>query len=224
MCAINILGDTMTTVYLMRHSKCLIDRVDLNTNETFQVANEKYILSVEGERRALEYSKLKELKDLNMVISGNYVRSMSTAKYIAFKNKLPVTIDENFNGRKFGIEKKEDIPADFFKKQVLNKDYKLDGGESFNEVKTRMLEGLKFVLSKNKGGKILIVSHSSAIAALVSKWCNIKYDKKYFIKFKNKIILNGFDAPELLELKFDDKNKLVNIRRIRSNKLKYNFK
>lgn len=210
----------MTIVYLMRHSKGNIKREFVESEENFQIDNEKYILSVEGENLAYKYSRLKELQCLSTVVSSNYVRCMSTAKYMADINKLPLIIDENFNERKFGINKKEELPTDFFLKQIRNHDYKLDYGESFNEVKKRMLKGLARIIKSNRGKKSLVVSHGSSIAFLLSKWCDVDYDKKYIIKFKGKKILEGFNSPELLELKFDEKNKLVNLRKIELKKLK----
>ena len=74
-------------------------------------------------------------------------------------------------------------------------------------------------MKKNKGKKSLIVSHGSSIAFLLSKWCDISYDNNnYIIKYKGKLVLNGFDSPDLLELKFNEKNKLTNIRRVALNK------
>lgn len=204
----------MTIVYLMRHSKGNMEREFIDNKENFQITNEKYVLSVEGEQLAYKYSKLKELHGLSTVVSSNYVRCMSTAKYMAEENKLPLIIDDNFNERKFGINKREELPTDFFLKQMRNPDYKLDDGESFNEVKNRMLKGLIKVIKNNKGRKSLIVSHGSSITFLLSKWCDIEYDKNYIIKFKGEKIIDGFGSPELLELKFNDKNKLVNLRRI----------
>lgn len=210
----------MTIVYLMRHSKGNMERIFIESEENFQVTNEKYVLSVEGEKLAYKYSKLRDLQCLNSVVSSNYVRCMSTAKYMAEENKLPLIIDERFNERKFGIKKRDDLPTDFFLKQIRNPDYKLDDGESFNEVKSRMLKGLVNVIKNNKGKKSLIVSHGSSITFLLSKWCEIEYDKNYIIKYKGKKIIEGFNSPELLELKFNEKNKLVNLRRIELKKEK----
>ena len=70
------------------------------SNEESQISNEKIILSVEGERKALEISKLKELRNIDVVWSSNYVRAISTAKYIANQNHIEINIDENFNERK----------------------------------------------------------------------------------------------------------------------------
>lgn len=205
----------MTTIYLMRHSRANMDRNFLNVNEKFQKENEKYILSVEGEERAKKYSEIKELQNIDMVVSSNYVRAMSTAKYIANNNHIPLYIDDHFNERIFGVENIKEIPVDFFIKQMEDKNFKLPNGESHLEVKKRMIKGLIKVMKKNKNKKAVIVSHASSIVFLLTKWCDVKLlNSKYLVKFKDKIVLNGFDSPDLLELIFDDKNILLDIRRI----------
>lgn len=204
----------MTIVYLMRHSRADIDRFYVK-DEDFKIQNEKYILSVEGETLAKEYSEIEELKDIDMVVSSNYVRSMSTAKYIAHNNHLPLYIDSLFDERKFGVSNIKEIPEDFFKHQILDKNYKIGDGESRNDVRVRMTKGLIKVMKKNKNKKAVIVSHASSIAFLLTKWCSVDMENgKYTIKYKDKIIINGFDAPDLLKLEFNDKNALVNITRI----------
>ena len=204
----------MTKIYLLRHS--MADKnVDFrNLKESFENINKKYILSVEGEKKAQKYSEISELNNLNMVISSNYVRSIATAKYMAIKNKIKVIVDANFDERKFGVDDPEKIPADFFKKQFINHEYKLKYGESFDEVRARAIRGLAKVLKKNIGKNALIVTHSSTITFLLSKWCEVDYNSKYIIRYKGKTIINGFNTPDLIELTFNDKNKLESIRRV----------
>ncbi len=89
-----------TTVYLIRHSEQLRIMNKLVKDEESQIGNEKIILSVEGERKAQEISKLKELSNIEILWSSNYVRAIATAEYIAEQNKIEINIDENFNERK----------------------------------------------------------------------------------------------------------------------------
>ena len=204
----------MTKIYLLRHS--IADKnIDFkNLKESFENINKKYVLSVEGEKEAYKYSMIPELSNLNMVVSSNYVRSIATAKYMAIKNKTKVIVDANFDERKFGVDDPDKIPADFFKKQFINHEYKLKYGESFDEVRLRALRGLAKILKKNIGKNALIVTHSSTITFLLSKWCEVDYNSKYIIRYKGKNIINGFTTPDLIELTFNDKNKLENIRRV----------
>ena len=204
----------MTKIYLLRHSMADKNIDFKNLKESFENINKKYVLSVEGEKEAYKYSMIPELSNLNMVVSSNYVRSIATAKYMAIKNKTKVIVDANFDERKFGVDDPEKIPADFFKKQFINHEYKLKYGESFDEVRLRALRGLAKILKKNIGKNALIVTHSSTITFLLSKWCEVDYNSKYIIRYKGKNIINGFTTPDLIELTFNDKNKLENIRRV----------
>ena len=88
----------LTYIYLIRHSEQL--KIQSNTQEDSQIANEKIILSINGEKKAEEISKLEELKNIDVLWCSNYVRAISTAKYIAKENNLEINIDKNFDERK----------------------------------------------------------------------------------------------------------------------------
>ena len=90
----------LTYVYLIRHSEQLKIENMILENEDSQISNEKIILSIEGEKKAEEISKLTELSNIDVLWSSNYVRAISTAKYIASQNNIDINIDENFNERK----------------------------------------------------------------------------------------------------------------------------
>ena len=96
----------LTQVYLIRHSEQLKIENKIVKNEESQISNEKIILSVEGEKKAQEISKLKELSNIDILWSSNYVRAIATAKYIAKQNHIEINIDENFNERKLRRFKK----------------------------------------------------------------------------------------------------------------------
>ena len=204
----------MTVIYLMRHSMADKNIDFSNLKESFENINRKYTLSIDGEKKSFLYSNLKELENLNMVVSSNYTRCISTAKYMAEKNKLNVVVDSSFDERRFGVDDPDKIPADFFKKQFLNHEYKLKKGESFDEVKSRAFKGLARVIKKNKGKSALIVTHSSTITFLLSKWCDVDYNSKYIIRYKDNTIIDGFTTPDLIELKFNEKHRLESIRRV----------
>lgn len=90
----------LTHIYLIRHSEQLKIKNKIVQNEDSQISNEKIILSVEGEKQAQKISKLKQLNNVDVLWSSNYVRAISTAKYIASENNIEINIDENFNERK----------------------------------------------------------------------------------------------------------------------------
>ena len=206
-------------VYLLRHSEP-ISFNDLNypSNELQQLNNEKLILSETGEKKAKILSEYKELENVEIIFTSAYVRTMATAKYLALKNNLKLNIDRSFDERKFGVLKWEDLPENFSQKQIYDWDYKTKDGESLNEVKKRMYNGLIKVLKNNKN--ILIVSHGMAITCLLSNFCELEIngqDKLPGVYFKGDLVFDGkYNAPELFKLEFDDL-KLVNITNIKGN-------
>lgn len=87
----------MKHIFLIRHA----DQLRVSNNfENSQVANEKIILSVKGEKQAQKISQLKELKNIDEIFSSSYSRAISTAKYIAEENNIDIIIDKNLNERK----------------------------------------------------------------------------------------------------------------------------
>lgn len=96
----------LTRIYLIRHSEQLKIENEFENDENSQISNEKIILSVEGERKAQELSQIKELNNIDVLWSSNYVRAIATAKYIAQQNNIEINIDKNFNERKLRRFKK----------------------------------------------------------------------------------------------------------------------
>ena len=200
----------MKEIYLMRHSEPL-KPININNNDSLQVQNEKWVLTINGEKIAEKKSKINELADFDIVISSNYARAISTAKYF-IKDKL--FIDENFGERKFGIEKWEELPNDFYKKQFDDFNYKLPNGESINDVIEREYKSLINILNNYYDKKILIIGHATAFSSLFSKWCEI--DNKGICKFNNIQFFDGkWNYCETFKLTFDDNNNLVNIENIK---------
>lgn len=200
----------MTTIYLIRHSLVFTDMENYNNNECFQMQNEKQPLSVEGENRARILSEYEEIQDIDYIVSSNYTRAISTAKYIANKNNLKIQIDENFNERLFGIDSWKDINKEFFERQINEPTYKIKLGECQEEVRERMYKGLLDVLHNYKDKKVVILSHNTAITFLLMKWCEInltEVDRHRILKYRDKVIFDRpFDAPEVFKIKFDDIN------------------
>lgn len=205
-----------TEIYLIRHAKPFKYNVDFeNVDESDQITNEKQVLSIEGEKQANFLSSHNELQKIDLVISSNYVRAVSTAKYILSKNNCKFIIDANLGERKIGTE---DKPKEFWLEQMLNKNAKCIDGESQLDVRKRMLSVIDNVLNKYRGKRIALVTHAAAMTFLLLQWCDlvdVKLEgKKRKISFKGKVIIDGsFNTPEIFKLTFNDYN-LISIERI----------
>ena len=203
----------MTTIYLMRHSIALKNINNDYNNESLQLQNEKMPLSIEGEELASNISKEEELQSIDVVISSNYVRAMSTAKYISNVNNVNLIVNSAFGERRFGINSWDELPTDFGLRQNNDENYKVGDGESQKEVRERVYRALIDVIDEYKDKRVVIVSHGSAILWLLKQWCDIDLKNKCII-FNDKLILydNIFNCTTF-KLEFDDK-KLVNINKV----------
>ena len=154
-----------------------------------------------------------ELNNIDVLYSSHYARCIDTAKYIATKNDIMINIDSRLGERKYGIN----IPNNFEELQFRNWDYKVENGESLNDVSLRIQDALLEILDANKDKKIMIVSHATAISAMLSKWCSVRLNdetKLIEIYFNNELVFDGnWKTPELFKLEFDDKA-LVSIKNI----------
>lgn len=207
-----------TIVYLIRHSKCFKDIVDTDSNLSSQSQNERIILSQEGENLAKELSELSELSGIDIIYSSNYIRAIGTAKYIADKNNKVINVLSGLGERKIGLIK-PDTPCNYFEMQNKNLDYKLDDGESINDVKLRMKECVNQIINNNKNKKIAIISHGTAIASYLLNYCDVSVtdykSKKRKIIFNNQIVFEGVVVPtSMFKLVFDDMLNLISIDKI----------
>lgn len=197
------------TIYFIRHSEVLKGINNEFNSDSLQEANEKSILSSNGEKLAEEVSKLDEFSNIDLVISSNYVRAMATAKYFVEKNNCNFIVTELFSERKHGVSSWDELPENFEERQFSNFDFKVGNGESLNEVKMRMLKGLEFVLEKCEGERIVVVSHATCMASMLSTWCDVSYGEAY--KFRDKVILDhNWKYLESFKIEFEDNN-IVNI-------------
>lgn len=193
-----------TIIYLIRHSEQLKTKGIKNIVENEQISNEKIILSVLGEKKAEKLANFKELSDIDILWSSNYVRAISTSKYIADKNNIEINIDDKLNERKIGDlsslkELGKDRKYTFTEEQLLDENLKKVGGESRLEVSIRMNNVLNKILCENKGKKIAIVSHGAALKFLLMNWC--KLNEEVQLVYEDKVVLD-LKSPSAIKLEF----------------------
>lgn len=209
-----VISMSKTTIFLIRHSEQLKIKNLLTNSENSQIANEKTILSVEGEKKAEALSKIQELSNLDSIWSSNYVRALSTAKYIALQNNLEIQISPNLNERKLGnldslSKLKYKFTHSFTTEQLLDENLKNKDGESRIEVNTRMTNFINTLLHLNNSSKIAVVSHGAAIKFLLMNWCSL--NETFELVYKNKVL--NIDSPSVIKLEFN-KNSLLNLSQI----------
>lgn len=202
-----------TTIYFIRHSEPFKKRKFYKSNDSLQLQDEKTPLTYNGEINAKKLSESKELQNIDEVFSSNYVRTISTAKYIAESNGKEVKIIDDFGERKRGIIAWDEYPTDFELHQFNDENYKIGNGESQKETRERIYNALIEVLKENKGKRIAVVCHSTAMMYLFSTWCKVQYAGEY--TFLDETFFDGeWNYLETFKLIFEDETleSIVNIK------------
>lgn len=200
-----------TIIYLVKHADELKENGIQNTNDTAQLINEKYILSVKGEEQSKRLSESPELQNIDVLWSSSYARAKATAKYIAYKNNIEINIDSSLNERKLG--NLEDLSKWMENKTIgvvqaylQNQKWKAREGESCEDATKRVTLFLQKILKENKGKRIVLVSHGALISFLLTNWCDLDDEMKLI--FNNKVI--EIKEPSITKLTFENQ-KLLNI-------------
>lgn len=205
-----------TIVYLIRHAETAKENGIRNTNEDYQMINEKEILSVHGEEQAKRLSENIELNNIDIIWSSSYTRAKATAKYIANNNNLPINLDSNLSERKLGNLKelgefmKDKKTRDPSQEQLLDRKFKTSDGESAEDTRQRMTGFFDRILKEYEGKKIVVVSHGGSIKFFLLNWCNVNQDVK--LVYKNTVL--DITSPCLLKMTFKG-NKLINLEQIK---------
>ena len=199
-----------TTIYLVKHADEQKENGIKNTNDTTQLMNEKYILSVKGEEQSKKLSENPELNNIDVLWFSSYARAKATAKYIANRNSIEINIDDRLNERKLGNLKDlsswmENKTIGVVQAYLLDKKWKAREGESCEEATERITLFLKEILKENMGKRIVLVSHGALISFLLTNWCELNEETK--LVFNDKII--EIKEPSITKLTFDAQ-KLLN--------------
>ena len=179
----------MKKIFLMRHS----------IPEKGDMPNEQIPLSEEG--KALAVSKRNIFSNVDRCFSSPYRRAVETAELIV---DHPFIVEE-LHERTIG-----DAKEDFWLKQYEDYDFHNPGGESLNQVRTRMKMAVdSIVCQMEEGETALVVSHATAICAYLLSYCEIHVKqpnkKKIKISFHGKEILNGrFQPADGFEILFEN--------------------
>ena len=205
----------MNTIYLIRHSAPFveIDNYEDYENVSWSEYNKNMILSVVGEENAQKLCNVEELKNINEIYASNSSRAIETAKYLAESNNLKIKLDNRINEREFGVKYIKELPNDFTKISFDDKTFKVNDGESLNNVDHRFKSFIEDLLDKDNN-KIAIVTHGIILLSYLKTICNhFEFDGRNFdIRFNDNIILKGTPKnPSIYKIKFDDNKNVINV-------------
>ncbi len=160
--------------FLLRHGEA-----ESNVNKFFSSWPEKRIVNLTKKGIKQIETVAKKLKDIDVIISSDILRTKQTAEIVSKKNNIDVVFDKRlreidtgeFNGCLIGGDKEIlNSKKTLSKKEILNLRFKkpFPGGENFSDVRNRALAFLKEIDKKYQGKNILIISHQLILDFLKS--------------------------------------------------------
>lgn len=197
----------MTTIYLINNSLTM-NNINFSDRESLISRREKRILSIEGEKESVKLANSSLLAKVNVIYSSPYVMSIGTAKYLANNLGIDINIKDNIGERVLGelgskkIRQVSEIQENDF-------DYRLNGGESLNDVRIRMLGFIHQILREDEDKTIAVFTHNVAITCLLSEYCDkgFNLDNRLILNYENDAIVDGaWDGINVIELVFDNGN------------------
>ena len=210
----------MKTIYLIRHSAPFVDILnykDFENTVLWDEFNKNMILSVEGEENAKKLCDVPSLKSLDAVYASNSARAIGTAKYISEVSNIPLMLDDRINERSFGVNYIKELPEDYSVRSFNDKNFKMENGESLNELDSRFNLFIDDILNSDYDNVALVI-HGIILLSFLQNNCDFNADgKKFLIKYNDNIILDGNPKnPDIYKVEFDNK-KVVNISNIEIN-------
>lgn len=179
----------MKTIYFVRHS----------IRDT-TIKNEFAPLSDEGQKLALRLVDFFANKQIDAIYSSPFSRAIDTIQPTAIKLNQSIHLLENLKERNVG-QWVADFDA-FSKQQWLDFDYKLDNGESLNDVRQRIIPVFNDVL-KQKFQSSIITGHGTSLSILFHHLTNTDFGHEDFLIMS---------MPDIFVATFDDDNQLVSFK------------
>lgn len=206
----------MRYIYLIRHSSQFVEITNYEDYENISWSeyNKNMILSVEGEEKAKALCDIDELKDIKNIYSSNSFRAIATAKYLSETNNTKIKLDDRINEREFDIIYLNELPSDFTEHSFKDKNYKINNGESLNDMDRRFKNFIDKIIEEND--KSIIVVHGIMLLSYLQNYCDFKFKNgKVYVYFNGKEIINEKPkSPGVYKITYNDYNEVIDIEQI----------
>ncbi len=163
-------------LYLVRHAESISNKNDV-------VSDDNSPLSKEGIAQAKKLGKRLSTLEISAIYTSPLTRAKQTAEIVT-----PYLKDLKIIEAKKVIEKKDassiigksrkEMPWDLIKKMRIDPDWRYEDGESFNDVKSRIIEFLAEMEKYPEEANILVVTHTSFIKHIAA---HIVLGEKFFV-------------------------------------------
>jgi len=146
--------------------------------------------------------RLKDI-DIDVIYSSSMKRTLQTAHYIADVKKLPIIRTDKLkeiNGGDWegkGWDQLAHIwPKEYDTWENKPHIHRMPNGESMQEFQERLINEIKYIINNNKGKNICIVTHGTAIKALMCFFSGCPLDEMLNIKWYDNTSITIIDWEE----------------------------
>ena len=161
--------DLPTRLYLVRHGELVtskewryVGQMDVELNET-------------GKKQIQNLSSRLSSEQIGMIFSSDLTRTIESAEIIG--NKLEIINEPISELREINLgvwegltleEIEESFPEDLEKRSEDIKDFRIINGESFSDVKKRVIPKLKGIIEGNVSKRILVIAHGGVNRIIIA--------------------------------------------------------
>ena len=161
--------DLPTRLYIVRHGELVtskewryVGQMDVELNET-------------GKKQVQNLSSRLSFEQIEMIFSSDLTRTIESAEIIGKKLEIinePISELREINlGVWEGLtleEIEESFPEDLVKRSEDIKDFRIINGESFSDVKKRVIPKLKDIIEGNVSKRILVIAHGGVNRIIIA--------------------------------------------------------
>ena len=163
----------MTTIYFVRHAK-----PDKNVHD-----DRTRPLTAEGMADSERVTELLKGRNIDLLMSSPYKRSMDTIGGLAKELDMEIVTDNDFREREAGGWHGDNF-LEFIEAQWADHSYRIMDGECLASVQERNIRALKRVLNAHGGKTVVIATHGTALSTIINYY-KPEYDFNSFMRILN---------------------------------------
>lgn len=183
-----------TKLYFIRHAEAEGNRDRIFHGWTDAKLTDKGYMQAEKVA-----AKLRDI-DIDVIYASTLSRAKETARHIAEKKNLPVLTTEylkEINGGFWENEKWVDIPtkwpSEYYTWENQPHTHSMPDGESMEDFQKRLILEVKNIIDENEGKSICIVTHGTAIKALLCYFYGCTLEEMLNIKWADNTSVTEID-------------------------------
>lgn len=161
------------------------------------------VITKKGHIQAERVAERLKSMNIDVIYSSSLKRTLQTAQYIADIKNLPIIRTDKLkeiNGGKWEGKEWHELPKlwpDAYESwENRPHDHKMPGGESMIDFQKRLLDEVMYIIKNNKGKDICIVTHGTALRAMMCYFRGCAFEELINIKWYDNTSVSILDYED----------------------------